>query len=130
MGWMILDKDDPSKIVARAEHTLLHAELPFETTGTNATGPLQTNWVVFTDGLEALGNDEFIVYYGGGDTVVGAAKIKVTVPTTTTTTPHCCHRHGCKICMLKHFVIILIETAAITINKRTFFLQNTFNGQK
>ena len=66
LGWMILDKDDPLKIVARAEHTLLHAELPFETTGTNATGPLQTNWVVFTDGLEALGNDTFNVYYGGG----------------------------------------------------------------
>jgi hypothetical protein len=32
--------------------------------------------------LQALGNDEFIVYYGGGDTVVGAARIKVTVPPT------------------------------------------------
>ena len=46
VGWMILDKDDPLKVVARAEETLLFAELPFETTGTNATGKLQTPWVV------------------------------------------------------------------------------------
>ena len=80
LGWMILDKDDPLTVIARAEETLLFAELPFETTGTAATGPLQTPWVVFTDGLQKVAPDEFIVYYGGGDTNVGAARIKVTVP--------------------------------------------------
>ena len=72
--------DDPLTVVARAEETLLFAELPFETTGTNASGPLQTDWVVFTDGLQKVGVDEFIVWYGAGDTNVAGARIKVTVP--------------------------------------------------
>jgi hypothetical protein len=72
--------DDPLTVLARAEETLLFAELPFETTGTNASGPLQTPWVVFTDGLQKVGPDEFIVWYGAGDTNVAGARIKVTVP--------------------------------------------------
>ena len=45
--------------------------------------PTQTPWVVFTDGLQPLGNDTFVVYYGGGDTSVGAAMIKVHLPAAT-----------------------------------------------
>ena len=82
LGWMILDKDDPTKVVARAEEALLFAELEFETTG-SAAFPTQTPWVIFTDGLQKVAEDEFIVWYGAGDTNTGAARIKVTVPTTT-----------------------------------------------
>ena len=35
---------------------------------------------MFTDGLQKVGEDEFVVWYGGGDTVVAGAKIKVSVP--------------------------------------------------
>jgi hypothetical protein len=79
LGWMILDKDDPLRAVARAQETLLFAELPFETLG-SASYPVQTPWVIFTDGLQKVGVDEFIVWYGAGDTNVAAARIKVTVP--------------------------------------------------
>jgi predicted GH43/DUF377 family glycosyl hydrolase len=70
VGWAILDRNDPSVIVARSDRPLLAAELPFETSG-------QTPLVVFADGLIALGDDEFIVTYGAADSDVGAAKIKV-----------------------------------------------------
>ena len=79
LGWMILDKDDPTTVIARAEEALLFAELPFETVGP-ASFPTQTPWVVFTDGLQRLGNDEFVVWYGAGDTNTAAARIKVNVP--------------------------------------------------
>ena len=77
---MILDREDPLTVVARAEETLLFPELPFET-GQAQGPPFQTPWVVFTTGLQRVGVDEFIVWYGAGDTNVGAARIKVTVPT-------------------------------------------------
>jgi predicted GH43/DUF377 family glycosyl hydrolase len=70
VGWAILDKYDPTVIVARSDRPLLVAELPFEVSG-------QTPLVVFADGLIALGDDEFIVTYGAADADVGAAKIKV-----------------------------------------------------
>ena len=76
---MILDGTDPLTVLARSDAPLLYAELEFETTGSKAY-PVQTPWVIFTDGLQRVGEDEFIVYYGGGDTSVGATRIKVHVP--------------------------------------------------
>ena len=35
--------------------------------------------VVFATGLRPIGGDEFLVIYGGADTVVGAARILVNV---------------------------------------------------
>ena len=66
-------------MLARAEQPLLRAQLPFETVG-SADHPTQTPWVIFTDALQQVGADEFIVYYGAGDTNIGAARIKVQVP--------------------------------------------------
>jgi len=77
---MVLDGEDPLRIVARSEEPILFPELEFETVG-SAAYPVQTPWVVFTDGLQVLGNDTFTVWYGAGDTNVGAATIRVTVPT-------------------------------------------------
>lgn len=79
LGWMILDGDDPLRVVARAEETLLFPELPFES-GAGQPPPFQTPWVVFTTGLQRVGVDEFVVWYGAGDTNVGAARIRVSVP--------------------------------------------------
>ena len=41
----------------------------------------QTPWVVFSNGLQRLaGKDEFVVWYGAGDTSVMAASIRVKIP--------------------------------------------------
>ena len=105
IGWAILDKDDPTKIIAR-EHSrltlsesfaprlirialltagstdaLMVATLPFETCGGEKNkGPsCQEPLVLFSTGVKPLGNDEFYVIYGSADTDVGVARIKVNV---------------------------------------------------
>jgi len=75
VGWMVLDKDDPLKVIARSDDPLLVPSLPWEEQG-------NTPSVIFADGLMAAGNDEFVVFYGAADTVVGAAKVRV-VPSAT-----------------------------------------------
>jgi predicted GH43/DUF377 family glycosyl hydrolase len=70
VGWAILDRNDPSVIVARSDAPVLASSLPFELKG-------QTPMVIFADGLIPLGGDEFIVTYGAADADVGAAKIRV-----------------------------------------------------
>ena len=62
IGWLILDAEDPTVIVARADVPFIWAELPFETIGP-PDFPLQSPFVTFTTGLEALGNDTFNVYF-------------------------------------------------------------------
>jgi predicted GH43/DUF377 family glycosyl hydrolase len=97
VGWMVLDHHDPTKVLARSEAPLLFAELLPETVG-NATakclpctngnchpqglhGCTQTPWVVFSNGLQRLaGKDEFVVWYGAGDSSVMAASIRVKIP--------------------------------------------------
>ena len=80
VGWAILDGADPSRIVARAENVLLIPELPYETCAASGQGETcQQPMVVFATGLRPIGGDEFLVIYGGADTVVGAARILVNV---------------------------------------------------
>jgi predicted GH43/DUF377 family glycosyl hydrolase len=76
VGWVVLDGADPSRIVARADEPLLVPVLPYETC---ANAPCQQPHVVFSTGLKPLGGDEFLVLYGGGDTVVGVSRIFVNV---------------------------------------------------
>lgn len=84
LGWAVLSGNDPTTVIARANATLLRAELAFETVGTPGFAT-QTPWVIFTCGLQALGGDEFVVWYGAGDTNIGAARIKVDVPSESST---------------------------------------------
>ena len=79
IGWAILDKDDPTKIIARSTDALMVATLPFETCGGEKhKGPTcQEPLVMFSTGMKPLGNDEFYVIYGSADTDVGVARIKV-----------------------------------------------------
>ena len=79
LGWMVLDGSDPLRVLARAKETLLFPALPFES-GEGQPAPFQTPWVVCATGLQRVGVDEFVVWYGAGDTNVGAARIRVTVP--------------------------------------------------
>lgn len=65
VGAMLLDLADPTKVIARTEESIFEPEMPYEIEG-------QVSNVVFPCGAVTIGN-ELLVYYGGGDEVVGVA---------------------------------------------------------
>jgi predicted GH43/DUF377 family glycosyl hydrolase len=67
-GVMLLDPEDPRKVIARAPAPILEPETPFEKFGT-------VNNVVFATGIIEAG-DELFVYYGCADTAIGVATTK------------------------------------------------------
>ena len=69
LGAALLDLDDPSKVIARQAEPILVPELDWEINGYVPN-------VVFSCG-QALIDDEIYVYYGGADTVIGVAKMKL-----------------------------------------------------
>lgn len=71
LGYAIVDKT-LTKVLARSEVPLVEAAYPWELHGT-------TPKVVYTDGMRNMGNDTFIVFAGGADTVVEAFEIKVDI---------------------------------------------------
>lgn len=68
LGIMLIDKDDPSKILYRSPEPIMSPEKSYEKRGL-------VNNVVFTCGAVEWG-DEYYVYYGAADRVVGLATIK------------------------------------------------------
>ena len=66
----LLDLKDPSIILARRKVPILQPETPYELYG-------QVNNVVFPCGAVVIGEDLF-VYYGGADSVIGVATMKLT----------------------------------------------------
>ena len=80
IGFIILDKDDPTKIIQR-ESRALWPKLDWERA--NPTNPA-TSWEYYKNcigamnSLQPLGNDTFVGFYVGGDSVSGAATITVT----------------------------------------------------
>ncbi|TAM80292.1 MAG: glycosidase [Acidobacteria bacterium] len=64
-GWLLLDKNDPSRILARAEKPLFHPAERWEKVG-------QVPNVVFVEGLVRRGK-RWLFYYGGADKYVGVA---------------------------------------------------------
>eukprot|EP01064_Diplonema_japonicum_P000673 TRINITY_DN10442_c0_g1_i1.p1 TRINITY_DN10442_c0_g1~~TRINITY_DN10442_c0_g1_i1.p1 ORF type:complete len:340 (+),score=27.34 TRINITY_DN10442_c0_g1_i1:43-1062(+) len=75
LGWVILDKTDPTTVLARSDSPLMVATTPYEKEGWTAN-------VIFTTGINVLDekNNEFMIYYGAADKVVAGARIKVHVP--------------------------------------------------
>jgi beta-1,2-mannosidase len=65
-GQLLLDKDDPAKVLQRMETPFLKPELTFERTGQYQQG------TVFTEGL-VLYKGTWYLYYGTADTYVGVA---------------------------------------------------------
>ena len=65
----LLDLKDPSIILARRKVPILQPETPYELHG-------QVNNVVFPCGAVVIGEDLF-VYYGGADSVIGVATMKL-----------------------------------------------------
>ncbi len=68
-GYMMLDLEDPRKIIARPEEFVLEPELPWELEGVEPG-------VVFAVGNIVLG-DRLFVYYGGADKVIGVATARL-----------------------------------------------------
>ncbi len=70
MGALLLDADDPRKILARSAQPILEPVEPFERTGL-------FNETIFSCGHIDLGNGRIRMYYGAADSVVAAADFDV-----------------------------------------------------
>ncbi len=68
-GWVLFDRKDPTKIVARSQQPLFEPQYDWEKVG-------QVPNVVFVEGLVPDGN-RWLFYYGGADKYVGVASAAV-----------------------------------------------------
>lgn len=69
LGAVLLDLDDPSKVLARSHHPLLEPTAGYELTGFFGN-------VVFTNG-QLVNGDEITLYYGASDEVICGATLSV-----------------------------------------------------
>ena len=69
LGAVLLDLDEPHKIIARSQEPILMPEAPYETNGFFGN-------VVFTCGALVDG-DQLDIYYGAADTVMAGARFSV-----------------------------------------------------
>lgn len=74
LGFAIIDGQSGA-ILQRSSEPLLSPELPWELGKAPFLG-LTPN-VVFCNGMESLGGDSFVIYYGGADSVIGSATVIV-----------------------------------------------------
>lgn len=65
-GWVLFDKNNPAKVLARAEAPIFQPDEPWEKAG-------QVPNVVFVEGLVRTGG-RWLFYYGGADKYVGVAE--------------------------------------------------------
>jgi predicted GH43/DUF377 family glycosyl hydrolase len=79
VGWVILDKDDPTQVLARSDVPLLSPELAWEKGSSPYLG-LTPN-VVFLEGWRKKPGhiNTFIGFYGAADSVIGIAEITVSM---------------------------------------------------
>lgn len=70
IGGIIIDKNNPKKILWRSKKPLIEPELRWEIQG-------EVPNVVFTCNLIPLGNNEFVTYHSGADKYLGMTKLKV-----------------------------------------------------
>jgi predicted GH43/DUF377 family glycosyl hydrolase len=68
LGAMILDNNDPGKILYRTSHPIMIPDMPYENEGKPG--------IVYASGAVVIGDDLY-VYYGGGDRVVCVATVKL-----------------------------------------------------
>ena len=69
LGALLLDRDDPSKVLARSEEPIMEPTAPYELTGFFGN-------VVFTNG-HTLDGDTVTVYYGASDEVICGATLSI-----------------------------------------------------
>ena len=68
-GWVLFDKNDPTKVLARSDEPVFAPEKEWEKVG-------QVPNVVFVEGMVQDGN-RWLFYYGGADKNVGVATAPV-----------------------------------------------------
>lgn len=76
VGWLILDKNDPTKILQRSDQPILSPVRDWEK-GSNPNGLALVPNVVFCEGWAASGPNQYTLYYGGADSVIGAVSLKM-----------------------------------------------------
>jgi predicted GH43/DUF377 family glycosyl hydrolase len=64
-GWVLFDRDDPTRVLARSDRPIFSVEREWEKAG-------QVPNVVFVEGMVQDGNRWFF-YYGGADKYVGVS---------------------------------------------------------
>lgn len=69
IGAMVLDKDDPTKVLYRTNNPIVSPDMPYDNEGFKAG-------VVYPCGA-VIKDDQLFVYYGGADTIVAAATADV-----------------------------------------------------
>jgi predicted GH43/DUF377 family glycosyl hydrolase len=67
-GQIFMDKNDPTKVIARTDENFMKPEKPYELTG-------QVNQVVFIEGLVYF-KKKYILYYGTADSKIAVAVCK------------------------------------------------------
>ncbi len=70
-GWALFDKNDPTKLLARADEPFLRPEKQWQRVG-------QVPNVVFTEGMVQSGK-QWWIYYGGADEHIGASRIRISL---------------------------------------------------
>ena len=75
VGYLILDKDDPTKILYRSDEPFLSPELKWEKGEAPYMGLVPN--VVFCEGAKPLGDDQFFLLYGAADSCLGAGLLEV-----------------------------------------------------
>jgi predicted GH43/DUF377 family glycosyl hydrolase len=78
-GWAILNGSDPSQVLQRGDEPLLSPATDWEFgNGTKKGENLDlTPNVVFCEGIEVLQSNQFRVFYGAADAVIGAFLVYV-----------------------------------------------------
>ena len=79
-GWVLFDKHDPTKVIARADEPLFRAEREWERVG-------QVPNVVFVEAMVRDGR-RWLFYYGGADKTVGVAAAQSLLDTKPTASGH------------------------------------------
>jgi beta-1,2-mannosidase len=77
-GWVLFDRHDPTRVIARAEHPFLVPTLKWEREG-NVPNVIFLEGVVPKSRTESSNNLEFIGYYGAADKFIGAADILINI---------------------------------------------------
>jgi predicted GH43/DUF377 family glycosyl hydrolase len=74
-GWILFDKTDPRRVIARCERPFILPSLIWERVGTVPN-------VIFLEGLTARTSDplDLTGYYGGADQYVGAMRLHIKLP--------------------------------------------------
>ncbi len=77
-GWVLFDRNDPTRVIARADAPFLHPTLSWETTGNVPN-------VIFLEGAVPKSSEqadhlfEFTGYYGAADKYIGGADIRIAI---------------------------------------------------